>query len=104
MNGMLAAMEMIEPRSIWRQLKQLKDGAWKPLNSYVHGGIHPVQQFHRGYSSDYAMQTLRNANGLATLAGTLLVVVSGNAEAMAAMKRAQLEHLDCLPPMASSVP
>jgi hypothetical protein len=81
-------------------LRALKDGAWKPLNSYVHGGIHPVTQQHRGYTDDYVSQTLRNANGLSMMAVMLLAVMSGDAKSVAAIRQLQLDHLECLPPLA----
>lgn len=97
---MLAAIDKTAPESIGRMLKCLKDGAWKPLNSYVHGGIHPITQQNRGYPVEYAIQTLRNANGLATMAAMLIGVMSGNSTTTGAIRQAQLDHLDCLPPLA----
>lgn len=102
MDDMLAAIDGVAPASIGRMLKSLKDGAWKPLNSYVHGGIHPVTQQHHGYSAGYLLQTLRNANGLATMAAMLLGVMSGDQKITGAIRRAQLDHLECLPPLAES--
>lgn len=100
MDDMLAATSKTAPESVGRMLKGLKDGAWKPLNSYVHSGVHPITQHHRGYPSEYALQTLRNANGLATTAVMLMGVMSGDPAITAAVRRAQLDHLDCLPPLA----
>jgi hypothetical protein len=101
MDEMLAAIGNSAPEFIGRMLKSLKDGAWKPLNSYVHSGVHPITQHHRGYSLEYSLQTLRNANGLATMAAMLIGVISGDPANTAAVRQAQLDHLDCLPPPAS---
>lgn len=101
MDDMLAAISRNAPGSVGRMLGELKAGAWKPLNSYVHGGIHPLTQHHRGYSKEYALQTLRNSNGLATMAAMLLAVMSGQPDITAAIRDTQLEHLDCLPPLAT---
>ena len=101
MDDMLVAISRNAPESVGRMLRELKAGAWKPLNSYVHGGIHPLTQHHRGYSNEYAHQTLQNANGLATMAAMLLAVMSGKPDITALIRETQLEHLDCLPPLAT---
>jgi hypothetical protein len=54
MSDMLSAIESTAPPAAGRMLRGVKDGAWGPLNSYVHGGIHPVMQVHRGYPPEYA--------------------------------------------------
>lgn len=97
MDEMLAALAKVEPAAVGRQLKRLKDAAWKPLNSYVHGGVHPVLQAHWGFTDEYAEQVLRNANGLATMGTMLMAVLTGEQEIADAMRRVQLEHRDVLP-------
>lgn len=99
MDDMLTAIDKTAPESIGRMLRGLKDGAWKPLNSYVHGGVHAVTHQHRGYAVDYAIQTLRNANGLAVMAAMLMAVMSGNSKITGAIRQVQIDHLDCLPPV-----
>ena len=100
MDEMLAAIRRTAPPPLERMLRALKDGAWKPLNSYVHGGIHPITQQHLGYTDEYVSQTLRNANGLSMMAVMLLAMMSGDATSVEAIRQLQLDHLDCLPPLA----
>ncbi len=100
MKEMLEALTKSAPPAISKMLSDLKAGAWGPLNSYVHGGIHPLMQSHHGYSPAYAIQTLRNANGLSTMAATLMAVLSGDPSVTHRVREIQLAHLDCLPPLA----
>ena len=82
-----------------RMLAALKDAAWGPLNSYVHSGLHPVLQQHAGFPPEYAIQTVRNSNGLAGMAATLMAIAAGNLAMATGVRRAQIDHLDCLPPL-----
>jgi ribonuclease HI len=53
-----------------------------------------------GYSRECAAQTFRNTNGLATLGAVLLAIMS-KPNIASAIRQAQLEHVDCLPPLAT---
>jgi hypothetical protein len=101
MNDMLEDLDRTAPPEIARMLSALKDGAWGPLNSYVHAGIHPLMQAHHGYPPEYALQTLRNANGLSTMAAMLMAVLSGDRNITRQVREIQLAHLQCLPPLAT---
>lgn len=102
MSEMLDALEKTAPIAISKMLGELKEGAWGPLNSYIHTGIHPLMQAHRGYPPEYAIQTLRNANGLSTMAAMLMAVLSGDGRITRQVRDIQLAHLECLPPLAKS--
>jgi len=82
-----------------RMLVALKDAAWGPMNSYVHSGIHPVLRQHVEFPSEYAVQVLRNSNGLAGMAATLTAIMIGDAGIATRVRDAQLAHIDCLPPI-----
>lgn len=99
MNEMLEALAKYAPPVISKMLGELKAGAWAPLNSYIHGGIHPLMQSHHGYTPEYAIQTLRNANGLSMMAAMLMAVLSGDPSVTNRVRELQLAHLDCLPPL-----
>jgi hypothetical protein len=101
MQEMIDALAQRAPPAIARMLGELKKGAWDPLNSYVHGGIHPLMQAHHGYLPEYALQSLRNANGLSTMAAMLMAVLSGDADVTRRVREIQLAHLQCLPPLAT---
>jgi hypothetical protein len=99
MKDMLDALETTAPPEVARMLNELKKGAWGPLNSYIHAGIHPLMQAHHGYPPEYAIQTLRNANGLSSMAAMLMAVLSGDGNITRQVREIQLAHLECLPPL-----
>lgn len=96
---MLEALSATPHAPAVRMLMALKDTAWGPMNSYVHSGIHPVVQHHAGFPPEYAIQTLRNSNGLSGMAATLMAIMTGDARIATGVRDAQLSHLDCLPPI-----
>ena len=96
---MLTDLASRAPPAIASMLQPLKDGVWGPLNSYVHSGIHPIVHQHVGVSVEFALATLRNANGLTGMAAMLAAELSGNPQRVVSVLNAQHAHLDCLPPM-----
>jgi hypothetical protein len=98
MDKMLQHLAAKAPRGIASKLQPLKDGAWGPLNSYVHSGIHPIVHQHIGGSVEFALATLRNANGLSGMAAMLAAEVSGDPQQIVSVLGAQYAHPDCLPP------
>ena len=53
-----------------------------------------------GYPPEYAIQTLRNSNGLSTMAAMIIAMLSGNSQVARGIRDIQVAHLDCLPPLA----
>ena len=99
MSEMLSALSDSQHAAAARMLNPLKEASWGPLNSYVHSGIHPILQHHLGYPPEYAIQVLRNSNGLSGMAATLMAMMTDNVDIVMAVRNAQLAHLDCLPPI-----
>jgi len=104
MDEMLNDLAAKAPRGIASKLQPLKDGAWGPLNSFVHSGIHPIVHQHTGGSVEFALATLRNANGLTGMAAMLVAELSGDPQQMVSILNAQYAHLDCLPPLNPTPP
>ena len=100
MDEMLSELSSNAPPRIAAMLQPLKQAAWGPLNSYVHSGIHAVLHQHVDMTADFADSTIRTSNGLAGMAAMLLAVSSGDEELVHAVAQIQLDHLDCLPPLA----
>ena len=99
MQKLLDDLETHAPPAIARMLQPLKQGAWGPLNSYVHSGIHAIAHQHLDLTDDFADSTLRNANGLAGMAAMLIAMSSGDSEFVHRIAQIQHDHLDCLPPL-----
>lgn len=93
------ATEGMAPAGVAPQLKVLKEGAWGPLNSFVHSGIHPTTLQVTGYPLDGALGTLMNSNGLSVVTAMLIAVLSGDATVAAGIQAIQSSFLDCCPPV-----
>jgi hypothetical protein len=71
--------------------------AWSALNSFVHAGIHPLRRHVEGYPLPLILDVLRNSNGLSTMAGMTLAILTGDENISQSMARVQPQFADCLP-------
>lgn len=85
------------PAYIVGQLKEYRDVAWKALNSFNHGGIHPLSRSVTGYSPKLVYDSLRNANAVFTLTNQLVTIMTGDPKKMDPVKRLHVDFVDCLP-------
>ena len=102
-----SASEMIEqlgkrvganvPAAAHQMLVHFKDVSWHAMNSFVHGGIHPMRRQAEGFPVPLAVQVLRNSNGLLTMTGMTMAIVSGDPAVTGDMSRIQAAFADCLP-------
>lgn len=102
-----SASEMIEqigkrvgqgvPAAAHQMLVQFKDVSWHAMNSFVHGGIHPLRRSAEGFPVHLALQVLGNANALATMTGMALAILTGDEAIVKPMSKIQPEFADCLP-------
>ena len=109
-----SASEMIEqlgkrvgqgvPAAAHQMLVQFKDVSWNAMNSFVHGGIHPLRRSAEGFPVHLALQILRNANGLATMTGMALAILTGDEAITKPMGKIQPEFADCLPDLLTHLP
>ncbi|MGW8274756.1 DUF6988 family protein [Xanthomonas axonopodis] len=85
------------PTGAYEMFAHFKDVTWSAMNSFVHGGIHPLRRLEEGFPLPLALQTLRNSNGLVTMTGMLLAVLTGSSLIASVMSRVQPDFSDCLP-------
>lgn len=83
----------------WIRLDEFKQHSWKPLNSYVHAGIHPLQRHQMGYPPSLIEQTIRVSNALGVMCAAQLAILTGANGLHSAVMQLAVGHLDCLPPM-----
>lgn len=86
------------PPAASQMLARFKDVSWGAMNSFVHGGIHPLKRHDEGYSLPMLIQVLQSSNGLSTMAGMLLANLSGDTQIIMPMSKIQPDFEDCLPP------
>jgi hypothetical protein len=78
-------------------LAQFKEMSWNAMNSFVHGGIHPLRRSADGFPVYLALQVLRNSNGLSTMTGMTMAVLTGDESILKPMSKIQPAFADCLP-------
>lgn len=80
-----------------QMLVRFKDVSWHAMNSFVHGGIHPLRRHAEGFPIPLALQILRNSNGPSTMTGMVLAALTSDEAITKPMSRIQPEFADCLP-------
>jgi hypothetical protein len=104
MSEMLTKLEDKAPKVAMDLLLEFKEYSWKPLSSYVHGGIHAVNRHSKGYPVPLLHQVLKASNGVSIMAGMLLVILSGDPSHTGKIPRIQHKFVDCLPPLKPTSP
>ncbi len=85
------------PAQIVGQLKEFRDVSWKALNSFTHGGIHPLTRNTTGYAPKLVYDCLRNSNAVLALTTQLLAVMTDDGANMEFVRHIHVEFADCLP-------
>ena len=85
------------PPALLDQLESCRDAHWKALNSYAHGGLHPLARSATGYPLKLCYDVLRNSSGLTALAAQLCAIVSGKPLAMVPIRALHENYRDVLP-------
>ena len=58
-------------------LSEFKGSAWRALNSYTHGGIHPLSRMADGYPLELILANVKISNALAIVAAMQFCVLTG---------------------------
>lgn len=98
---MIAQLEQKAPHEVGRSLQVFKEAAWRPLSSFIHGGIYTLHERYRQFPPEWATGTLRNSNGLSLMAAMTIVATAGQSVPPGTLREIQLAHLDCTPPITS---
>ena len=85
------------PAAAHQMLVQFKDVSWNAMNSFVYGGIHPLRRSAEGFPVHLALQVLRNSNGLTTMTGMTMAILTGDEAISRTMSNIQPAFADCLP-------
>ena len=101
-SDMLNKLDGKAPQEAMAMLLEFKEYSWKPLNSYVHGGIHAMHRHSKGYPLALLQQVLKASNGISTMVGMHLVILSGDKAQQGKLPKIQKEFSDCLPDLKNS--
>jgi hypothetical protein len=95
---MLEKLQESAPPVAVSMLLEFKEYSWKPLSSFVHGGIHAVHRHSKGYPLALLEQLLRASNLVSVMVGMLLLIQHGGCEQQGKIPKLQRDFEDCLPP------
>lgn len=96
MTQMLQELEGKAPTNIMNLLLQFKEHSWKPLSSYVHGGIHVLNRHSKGYPPVLIHQTVRASNSVSLILAMHLAQISGERRQIVQTSVLQVTFADCL--------
>lgn len=90
---MMKSMEGKAPPNALHPLLEFKDNSYKPLSSYIHGGIHAISRKSKGYPIPLLENVLKNSNQLCGITGYFWAQMTQNplftAHAMHSFKKYQ---------------
>jgi uncharacterized protein DUF6988 len=97
LSKMLETLEGKAPQVVLDQLLEFREYSWKPLSSYIHGGIHAIQRHSKGYPLPLLKQTIKASNGVSLMAAMFLIIIANDISKKGVLPKIQKEFKDCLP-------
>ena len=97
LSEMLIAIEEKAPHAPVAHLNEFKHYSWRPLSSYVHGGIHAISRHGQGFPALLVETMAKHSNGLLGIAGNLLLILAGIPASEGRMAEVYREFEGCLP-------
>lgn len=95
-SAMLKEIEQKGPPGVHRLLSEFKDYSWRPLNSFVHGGIHAVSRHREGYPVGLLAQAMRQSNNLVHMSAMALALHFKDGGVVISVAAIHTKYADCL--------
>lgn len=95
-SAMLKEIEQKGPPGVHRLLSEFKDYSWRPLNSFVHGGIHAVSRHREGYPVGLLAQAMRQSNNLVHMSAMALAFHLNDGRVLMSVVAIHTKYADCL--------
>jgi hypothetical protein len=96
-SAMLEQLNGKAPLAAYTMLATFKEAHLKTLNSFVHGGLHPLARVQSGYPAPLLINVVQCSNAVSTIGAMLAAIWSGDQAAINVAKGLQLKFRDCLP-------
>tara|TARA_R110001583_G_scaffold172997_1_gene326805 strand:- start:181 stop:705 length:525 start_codon:yes stop_codon:yes gene_type:complete len=77
LSEMISQLEQKAPKNAIDPILEFKQYSWKPLSSYVHGGLHAIDRHSKGYPIQILEQALKASNGVNGLTAVFASVLTG---------------------------
>lgn len=97
LSEMLEKLEGKAPTEALSMLLEFKEYSWKPLSSFIHGGIHAINRHSKGYPIPLLEQVLKMSNGVSVMVAMLLVILHGGGQQVGKLPKIQKKFASCLP-------
>lgn len=95
LSAMITRLESTAPKNAIDPILEFKQYSWKPLNSYVHGGLHAIDRHSRGYPLQVLEQSLKASNGVSGMVAMFGAVLTGNQLLVKEVSALYDEFSDC---------
>lgn len=95
MTEMINELDGKAPTEDMRVLLQFKEQSWKPLSSYVHGGIHVMHRHSRGYPPFLIHQAIKASNYVSLMVSITLIRLLGENKLEELIPKIQRDYADC---------
>jgi len=93
--AMILELESKAPKNAVLPIIEFKENLWKPLNSYVHGGLHAIDRHSKGYPDQLLEQVLKSSNGVNGMVAMFCAVLTGNQPLVKDISKVYVEFSDC---------
>jgi hypothetical protein len=100
--SMMKELEGKVPAQALTSLQDFQANHWKPLSSFIHGGIHALHRHTKGYPVDLVVNVARASNALSTMAANLVAIATNRPIPPGTFRELQTEFAACLPPIKAS--
>ncbi|HHF3026694.1 TPA: hypothetical protein ACPJ05_000334 [Vibrio diabolicus] len=95
LSEMISQLEKKAPQNAVDPILEFKEYSWKPLSSYVHGGLHAVDRHSKGYPIALLEQALKASNGVNGLVAVFGSILTGQAHLTQEVYKSFETYADC---------
>ncbi|MEZ9710036.1 hypothetical protein AB4254_15265 [Vibrio breoganii] len=95
LSEMISQLEKHAPKNAVDPILEFKEHSWKPLSSYVHGGLHAIERHSKGYPLPLLEQVLKNSNGVNGLVAVFASILTGQSQLTKEVYESFKVYSDC---------
>ncbi|MDF4386582.1 MULTISPECIES: hypothetical protein [Vibrio] len=95
LSEMISQLEKKAPTNAVDPILEFKEYSWKPLSSYVHGGLHAVDRHSKGYPVAMLEQVLKASNGVNGLVAVFGSILTGQTNLTQEVYKSFETYADC---------
>jgi len=95
LSEMINQLEKKAPKNAIDPILEFKEYSWKPLSSYVHGGLHAINRHSKGYPLPILEQALKASNGVNGMVAVFGSALTGQAQLTKEVYKSFDKFSDC---------